>query len=512
MQEQQHKFRVSHIQTQIRSRGTSKIAISSKGRVGHCVRLNSWKKNCYLIDVSKLNNILNINVVDMNCSVEPGITFEHLCQETLKVGLLPLVIPEFKNITIGGAILGLGVESSSFRHGLFEDSVQSIDVVNGKGTIISCNSKESSDLFYGMFGSYGMFGVLVRCTVRLMPATSNVRVSYRTIVGNDVIKEMAEGKWFQQVLSSTVTTVKKDAATIKKDENVDFCEAILYTKQHAVVITAEFETNETAASNVKCWCKDFSHFRFYWGRWFYQHAKLHLREWNEIVPTIDYLFRHDRGIFWCAEVRGVGTSMCERMLNGWYWSSSTAYQTEHESKTNNDFFRIVQDIAIPITNQRLERFLNVIDTTLNVYPLWLCPIKNQKNTTSQKIFSLPSYSKGNVQKNVKKNVQEQKQDHEQDHENWYVNVGIYGAPLTWDGRPFHLSYVTAHRALENTTKRMCGRKGLYSTSYYTKKEFNQEYNMQRVDLLCQKYAMQCCVDIFTKCCEPIHQGNKKKDV
>ena len=226
MQDHQHKFRVSHIQTQIRSRGTSKIAISSKGRVGHCVRLNSWKKDCYLIDVSKLNNILNIDVVDMNCSVEPGITFEHLCQETLKVGLLPLVIPEFKNITIGGAILGLGVESSSFRHGLFEDSVQSIDVVNEKGTIISCNSKESSDLFYGMFGSYGMFGVLVRCTVRLMPATSNVRVSYRTIVGNDVIKEMAEGKWFQQVLSSTVTTVKTEAATIKKDQNVDFCEAM----------------------------------------------------------------------------------------------------------------------------------------------------------------------------------------------------------------------------------------------------------------------------------------------
>ena len=48
---------------------------------------------------------------------------ESLCAHLLPLGLLPRVVPEFRQITIGGAVMGLGIESSSFRHGLFEFAV-----------------------------------------------------------------------------------------------------------------------------------------------------------------------------------------------------------------------------------------------------------------------------------------------------------------------------------------------------------------------------------------------------
>ena len=476
-----HRNRVACVATQIRSRKQSKIALSSKGRVGHCVRRNHWKHNCSLIDVSTLTHVLSTKTATKICIVEPGITFEHLCQHLLPFGLLPLVIPEFKNITVGGAVLGLGVESSSFQHGLFEDSVVSMDVLNGKGDIIHVTKSCASDLFYGMFGSYGSMGVLVAVEIQLMAATSSVQLTYTPTS----VKTLANGEcWWP-----------KDA-----NPDCDFCEAIVFSKTKASVITATF-TERNAPNTFACYTTDTSHWRFWWGRWFFQHAEQKRKVFTEIVPTLDYLFRHDRGIFWCAQVRGVGTSICERVIHGWYWSSSTAYHTEHKSNTNNDFFRIVQDIAIPIKHRRLERFLHFLDSTLNTYPLWLCPIRNKCHTAPAKIFSLPMVKDNSNENGEKDDANDANDANDKVMNEFYVNVGIYASPSHWDGRPFHLTYVTAHRAMEDTTRRLRGRKGLYSTSYYTKEEFNQEYDLKRAEDLREKYHCKCCVDVYTKCCE-----------
>ena len=90
-----HFQRVEKVRSQILNRGNAKIALSTRGRVGHCVRTNSWKNNCWLIDVSQLNHILSIDEENLRCIIEPGITFDNLCQHLLPLGLLPLVIPEF---------------------------------------------------------------------------------------------------------------------------------------------------------------------------------------------------------------------------------------------------------------------------------------------------------------------------------------------------------------------------------------------------------------------------------
>ncbi|CAF1411424.1 unnamed protein product [Adineta ricciae] len=65
---------------------------------GHSSRSTEYKKDKY-VDVESL------------------VTFEELCNETLKYNLLPCVIPEFKSITLGGAIQGIAIESSSFIYG-----------------------------------------------------------------------------------------------------------------------------------------------------------------------------------------------------------------------------------------------------------------------------------------------------------------------------------------------------------------------------------------------------------
>ncbi|HEY4220998.1 MAG TPA: FAD-binding protein, partial [Myxococcota bacterium] len=56
------------------------------------------------LDISELDRILHIDPVRKLCIAEPGVSFVDLVAATLKHGLVPVVVPELKTITIGGAV------------------------------------------------------------------------------------------------------------------------------------------------------------------------------------------------------------------------------------------------------------------------------------------------------------------------------------------------------------------------------------------------------------------------
>ena len=64
-------------------------------------------------------------------------TYEHLVEATLPHGLMPLVVPQLKTITLGGAVTGLGIEAASFRNGLPHESVLEMDILTGDGQIVT---------------------------------------------------------------------------------------------------------------------------------------------------------------------------------------------------------------------------------------------------------------------------------------------------------------------------------------------------------------------------------------
>jgi len=75
------------------------------------------------LDVRGLDHVLAIDPVARTADVQGITTYEHLVDATLAHGLMPLVVPQLKTITVGGAVSGLGIESSSFRSGLPHESV-----------------------------------------------------------------------------------------------------------------------------------------------------------------------------------------------------------------------------------------------------------------------------------------------------------------------------------------------------------------------------------------------------
>ena len=64
-------------------------------------------------------------------------TYEDLVDATLPHGLIPLVVPQLRTITLGGAVTGLGIESTSFRSGLPHESVLEMDVFTGAGEVVT---------------------------------------------------------------------------------------------------------------------------------------------------------------------------------------------------------------------------------------------------------------------------------------------------------------------------------------------------------------------------------------
>src|SRR5688500_18302270 len=107
-------------------------------------------------------------------------TYERLVDATLAHGLIPHVVPQLKTITLGGAVAGLGIESTSFRHGLPHESVRELDVLTGAGEVVPAGPDgEHADLYAGFPNSYGTLGYALRLVIELQPVAPFVRLEHR---------------------------------------------------------------------------------------------------------------------------------------------------------------------------------------------------------------------------------------------------------------------------------------------------------------------------------------------
>ena len=104
--------------------------------VGATVRLAKKTSNLFRsrepqdagLDVTGLAGVIGIDPAGRTADVQGVCTYETLVAETLPHGLIPLVVPQLKTITLGGAVTGLDIEATSFRNGLPHESVLEMDI------------------------------------------------------------------------------------------------------------------------------------------------------------------------------------------------------------------------------------------------------------------------------------------------------------------------------------------------------------------------------------------------
>ncbi len=91
------------------------------------------------LDTSGLTDVIAVDPDERTADVAGMCTYEDLVAATLPFGLAPLVVPQLKTITLGGAVTGLGIESTSFRNGLPHESVLEMDILTGAGEVVTAS-------------------------------------------------------------------------------------------------------------------------------------------------------------------------------------------------------------------------------------------------------------------------------------------------------------------------------------------------------------------------------------
>lgn len=99
----------------------------------------------------------------------------------MKYGLVPPVVMEFPGITAGGGYAGTAGESSSYKHGFFDRSLNSIEMVLANGEIVKVSESENSGFFHGADGAVGSLGVTTLVEIQLMKAKKYVETTYHPV-------------------------------------------------------------------------------------------------------------------------------------------------------------------------------------------------------------------------------------------------------------------------------------------------------------------------------------------
>ncbi|KAM0974861.1 hypothetical protein ACFX13_018282 [Malus domestica] len=101
---------------------------------------------------------------------------------TLDRGLTPVSWTDYLYLSVGGTLSNAGISGQTFRYGPQIYNVYELDVVTGKGELVTCSSNKVPGLFYAVLGGLGQFGIITRARIPLEPAPNRakwVRMMYR---------------------------------------------------------------------------------------------------------------------------------------------------------------------------------------------------------------------------------------------------------------------------------------------------------------------------------------------
>jgi FAD/FMN-containing dehydrogenase len=140
----------------VRFASSNELLLAVRG-AGHNIAGKGVCDGGLLIDLSSMRSV-HVDSRNKTVRVEPGATLGDLDDETQVYGL---ATPVGINSTTGiaGLTLGGGFGWLSRKHGLTIDNLRSADVVTAKGEIVTASADENTDLFWGIRGGGGNFGV-----------------------------------------------------------------------------------------------------------------------------------------------------------------------------------------------------------------------------------------------------------------------------------------------------------------------------------------------------------------
>jgi FAD/FMN-containing dehydrogenase len=387
------------------------------------------------LDVSGLTGVVDVDPAARTADVQGMCTYEHLVDATLPHGLIPLVVPQLRTITLGGAVSGLGIESTSFRNGFPHESVVEMDVFTGAGEVVT--ARPGDDLFDAFPNSYGSLGYTTRLRIRLERVPGHVALQHLRF--DDAA-----------MLAKTVAEVVEAGA--HAGTRVDAIDGVGFAPDELYLTLARWDDRRGDHHDVAP-TSDYTGNRIFY-------RSIQRRETDRLT-AYDYLWRWDTDWFWCSRAFGAQHPVVRRLWPR-RWRRSDVY---HRLVRLDQRYRIadrldrragrpqreavIQDVEVPV--ERLPEFLAWFDERVGMRPVWLCPVVAQR--------AWPSYP---LEAGVT-----------------YVNIGFWGTVHVGPGA----ADAPLNRAIEEKTLELGGHKSLYSEAFYDPETFDRLYdgsNLARV--------------------------------
>lgn len=120
-----------------------------------------------VLDVRRMNRVLEWNPENGRIRVEPGLTLHELWQYVIEDGWWPPVVTGTSKTTIGGCA-GMNVHGkNAWRKGTIGEHILEFDLMLPSGEIITCNRTENSDIFHAAIGGMGLLGCFTSLTLKM---------------------------------------------------------------------------------------------------------------------------------------------------------------------------------------------------------------------------------------------------------------------------------------------------------------------------------------------------------
>ncbi|WOC12540.1 FAD-binding oxidoreductase [Gordonia sp. MP11Mi] len=390
------------------------------------------------LDVSGLGKVISVDPATRTAQVAGMCTYEDLVDVTLRYGFAPTVVPQLKTITLGGAVTGMGIESTSFRGGLPHEAVQEIEILTGAGELVIARpDNEYRDLYFGFPNSYGTLGYSVRLAITLEEVKPFVEL--RHVRFTDLT-----------VMQDTMKTIATDREY--QSEPVDYLDGIVFSSNESYLILGR-QTDERGP--VSDYTDDHIFYRSV------QHDDVETPKRDRLTIR-DYLWRWDTDWFWCSRAFGAQNPKVRRFWPKKYLRSSFYWKLigyDHRWNIGDRLNarkglpaneRVVQDIEVPIDHAAdfAEWFLAEVP----IEPIWLCPLRLAEPSPddSGSVQPWPLYPL--------------------ERDRTYVNFGFWSAVPVTPGDPGY-----TNRRIEKKVNELGGHKSLYSESFYPEDEFYEMY-------------------------------------
>ncbi|HLS45002.1 MAG TPA: FAD-binding oxidoreductase [Ornithinicoccus sp.] len=390
------------------------------------------------LDLSEFTGVLEVTEAtdDRPATAMVGglTTYEQLVDELLPHGVMPLVVPQLKTITLGGAVTGLGIESTSFRSGLPHESVTAMRILTGTGDVLTATpDNEHADLFHAFPNSYGSLGYALTLTIETEPVQPYVALRHLRFTG----------------LTDAMDAIGHIMATRDWDgEAVDFLDGVVFSGTETYLTLGRWTDQvegQPQASN-------------YTGQQIYYRSIQHRR--RDVLTVRDYLWRWDTDWFWCSRAFGAQVPALRRvwprkwLRSDFYWKIQDlearrgVVATVDRWRGRPEQERVIQDVEIPL--ERTEEFLDWFLQNVPIEPIWLCPVQlrdsgPRTSPGDETPWTLYPMRRGTA----------------------YVNVGFWSAVPIADGA----RRGDVNRAIEAKVTELGGHKGLYSEAFYDEQTF-----------------------------------------